>query len=123
MRIQHARLRRRFVSAVRENIPAAEDDVVQLRQLHEILDFRRTTVRALSQANRGHLGERSDWLGLFLANEFYAGHKRCGYRAHTRHQNPKVSPRGSNLRWFFHEIPRLNCRWNCTGYSSNVPWP
>ena len=53
-------LRGGFVGGVFENVPAAEDQIVQAGQRNEILDVRGAAVGALAEADGGQLRERSD---------------------------------------------------------------
>ncbi len=61
--LEHPGLQRGFVGVVFENVPAAEDQVVQAGQRNEILDLGAAAIGALPQADGGQLGERSDRLG------------------------------------------------------------
>src|SRR5207244_12801780 len=49
----------RRVHVVFENIPASEYQVIETRQRHEFLQFRRAAISALPQPDRSHLGERA----------------------------------------------------------------
>ena len=82
--VEHARIRRRFVHVVFENVPAGEDQVVESGERDEFLDLGRAAVGALAQAHGAHLGERSDRLGEPFADGFDAGDERGRHRAHAR---------------------------------------
>ena len=71
--VEHARRAGRRVAVFLEDVPAAEHQVVEPRQGHEILDFGRLALGALAKANRAHLGERTDGLGEALADGDDAG--------------------------------------------------
>ena len=47
----------RFIGAVRKQVPAAKDQVIEIGQWHEIFDQGNPLFRALPQAYRAHLGE------------------------------------------------------------------
>ncbi len=58
--VENAGFRGGFVGVVGENVPAAEDEIVELRERHEIFNFRHAIIGALSEADGTHLRERAD---------------------------------------------------------------
>ena len=85
---------RRLVDVVLEDVPAGEDDVVQVRQRYKILDQRRLVVGALAQADGAHLRERADRLGESAANGFNAGDHRGGDGAEADHHDSQFARGG-----------------------------
>ena len=57
-----------FVGGVREDVPAAEDEVFEFFELDEVFDLGRAALGALAQANRAQLGERTDRLRQAFAD-------------------------------------------------------
>ena len=76
--VEHLGVRGGLVDVVFEDVPAGEDDVVQIGERNKILDQRRLVVGALAQADGAHLRERADGLGKPAANGFNAGNHRGG---------------------------------------------
>ena len=75
-RFEDAGRQGRLVAVVLEDVPPAEDEVVEGGERHEVLDHRRARLGALAQADRPHLGERADGLGKPLADRHDAGDER-----------------------------------------------
>ena len=94
--LEHAGLLRGRVGVVRNRIPGAEHDVVELGERNEILDQRRTILGALAEADRRHLRERADRLGVAAANALDAGHERRGDSAEPRRENAKLAGGGAD---------------------------
>src|SRR5262249_18398201 len=61
-RFEDAGSLRRLVRVVFEDVPAAEHDIVERRERHEILDRRRSSFRALAETHGAHLREGTDRL-------------------------------------------------------------
>jgi hypothetical protein len=59
-RLQHACRARRGVRVFLEDVPAAEDDVVEAGQGDELVDLRRASFRALAESDGPHLRQRPD---------------------------------------------------------------
>ncbi len=108
--IEHACLRRGLVGIVGEHIPAPKNQVVQLRQLHEILDFWRPAVRPLAQADRAHLRQRANRHSLSSPHQFHPRHKSRAHRAHSRRQHPQLSFWRSNTHRPTHSISPSSSR-------------
>src|SRR3989442_12765562 len=87
MGLEHAGLARRLVRRVREDVPAAEDQVVQFLEAQEFPDQRRAPPGALTQANGGELGEGADWPRTALADQLHPGHKCCANGSHAGREN------------------------------------
>ncbi|MCU1252142.1 MAG: hypothetical protein JWQ49_5171, partial [Edaphobacter sp.] len=71
------------VEIAAEDVPAGEDDVVEVGDRGEILDERAAIFGALAEADVAHLGERADGLGEAAADCFYAGDKCGGDGSHA----------------------------------------
>ena len=97
LRRQHAGLRRRLVGVVRENVPAAENEVRELRQRHELLHRREARLRALAEPELLHLGHRAERPGEPLADQVHAGDQRRGHGAEARQQHGQLALRGRDL--------------------------
>ena len=74
--VEHAGVARGRVGVVRHRVPGAEDEVLQIRQGHEVPDERRPALGALAQPDGPHLGERADRLGRAAADVLDAGDER-----------------------------------------------
>ena len=72
-----------FEHVLREDVPAGEDDVVEVGERDEVVDQRRAVVGALAQADGAHLGDGADGLGESLADGFNAGDEGGGDGAHA----------------------------------------
>ena len=72
-----------LVSIVGENVPAAEDQVVQSRQGDKVLDQWRAFFRALAEAYGTHLGQRADWIAQACLDCFDAGDESGGHGPHA----------------------------------------
>ena len=71
--LEHAGRAGRGVAVFFENVPAAEHDVVELRERHELVDLRGAVLGALAEADRAHLRERSNGFREALADGDHAG--------------------------------------------------
>ena len=94
---QHARLDRGFVGVVFENVPAADLQVVQAGQRHEILDRRAAAFGALSQPDGSQLGQRTDRFPESALDGFQPGDEGRRDRAHAGNQDPQFALGGRNL--------------------------
>ena len=86
-----------LVDVVFENVPAGEDDVVQIGERNKILDQWRLVVGALAQADGAHLRERADGLGKAAADSFNAGDHRGGHGAQSDHHHSQLARCGRDL--------------------------
>ncbi len=71
------------VEIATEDVPAGEDDVVEVGDGGEVLDERAAVFGALAEADVAHLSERADGLGEAAANGFYAGDECGGDSSHA----------------------------------------
>src|SRR5579862_1994414 len=88
--LQNAGLAGGLVTIVVEEVPAAEDQIIQLRQGHEVLDAGRARLRAFAQANGAHLGKRADGARQLAANGFNPGNKSGCHGPHAWNQNAQL---------------------------------
>ncbi len=86
-RLEHAGRARRLVGVLFENIPAAEDDVVEIDERNRLVDFRRAAFGAFAETDRAHLRERSDGIGQTFSNGQNAGDGRGADRAEADQKN------------------------------------
>ncbi len=91
-------MRGALVDVVFEDVPAGEDDVVQIGERNKFLDQRRLVVGALAQADGAHLRERADWLGQPAPHRFNAGDHRGGHGAQANHHHSQLALGGLKLR-------------------------
>src|SRR5229473_5049946 len=103
--IQDACIRRGLVSVVLENVPAAKRKVRQFGKRNKFLDERRTSVRALAQANGAHLRERSHGLRFASADELDSCHEGRADSAQARKQYSEFSFGGRDFGRLFHAAP------------------
>ena len=82
-RLEHAGRPRGLVGVLFEDIPAAEDDVVQIDQRNRLVDFWRSAFGALAETDRAHLRERSDGIGQTFPHGQNTGDGRGADRAET----------------------------------------
>ncbi len=88
---QHPGLGRRHERVVGEQIPAAEHDVVELRERNELTDERRARISPLAQPDRAHLGQRADRLGRAAPDRLDPGHEGGRDRAHAGGQDAELA--------------------------------
>ena len=98
-RLQHAGGLGGSVGIVLEDVPAAEDDVVEVGERNELVDFWRAGLGALAEANGAHLGERTDRQRESLADREHAGNRRCRDGAKADEQHAKLAARRRYLNW------------------------
>ncbi len=79
--LEHTRAGGGDIGVVRERIPGAEHDVVELSERHEVLDQRAAVLGALAEADGVHLGEAADRQRHPTLDEFDAGDQRGGHGA------------------------------------------
>ena len=75
----------------RDGIPAAEDNVVQFGQRHELADERVAVLAATTQADVGHLADRSDRSGQAVAGGDHACDEGGCHCAHTGGEYPEAA--------------------------------
>ncbi len=106
---QHPRLGGRLVGVVGEEVPAAEDDVVELGQRDELVDERRARVGPLAEANRPHLRERADGLRDPLPDRLDPSHEGGGDRAHPGGQDAELARRRADVDRFTCGLRERHC--------------
>jgi hypothetical protein len=94
---------RRGVAVLFEDVPAAEHQIVQRGERHDIADSRRAILGSLPEADGAHLGERADWFGKAVADGEDAGDCRGADRAETNQQDTEFAPRRSDVDGSRHE--------------------
>ena len=87
-----------------ENVPTAEDHVVEGRQRHEVPDERRAASVRLPRRLRTHLCQRADRLGETAANGEHAGDRRRADGAHTDEENAQFPRRFCDFWRIFHDL-------------------
>ena len=98
-RFQHARRPRGGVTVFFEDVPAAENDVVEIRERHEFVDLRRAPFGPLPEADRAHLRQRSDRRRESFSDGKHTGNRRRRDRAEPDEQDAKLAARRSDLNW------------------------
>ena len=88
---------RGLVGGVLEDVPAAEHQVVQAGQRHEVLDLWAAAVGALAEADGGHLGEGADRLAEPAFDGLDARDEGGGDSADTGDQHAQLALGGGNL--------------------------
>ena len=89
--LEHAGGLGRLVAVVLEDVPAAEDEVVETGERHELADGRRAALGALAEPDGAHLRERPDRLRDALADRHDAGNCRRADGAETDEQNAELA--------------------------------
>ena len=101
--IEHLGVGRGLVGRVFINVPAAEDEIVQAGQWHEVLDIRAASVGALAEADGGELRERTDGQAEPALHGLHTRDEGSGNSADTGNQNSQFAlGRGDcdgGLRW------------------------
>ena len=97
-RVEHAGAHRRLVRVVREDVPAAEHDVVELGERDVVLDRGRVVVGALAEADVPDLRQRADRLAEAAADRLHAGDERGRDRAHAGQQDAELALGGLERR-------------------------
>jgi hypothetical protein len=83
-----------FVHVFVEDVPAGEDDVLELRKGCKCADERGAILSALTEADMTHLRERTDGLGETVAYGLHAGDERGGNGAHADEHDAEFAGRG-----------------------------
>ena len=102
-RLEHAGRFRRAVAVLREDVPAAEDEIVERGQRHDLVDQRRTAFRPLAQTDVTHLGQRADGLGNSFANGDDAGNEGRADGPEADQEHAEFAARGSDVNWSRHK--------------------
>jgi hypothetical protein len=89
--VEHAGADRGLVGVVREDVPAAEHDIVERRQRDVVLDRRRVVVGALADPDVTELGQRADRLADPAADRLHAGDEGGRDRAHAGEQDAELT--------------------------------
>ncbi len=85
------------VDVAGEDVPAGEDDVVEVGEGDEVFDEGGAVVGALAEADGAHLGDGADGLGEAAADGFDAGDEGGGDGAHADGHDAKFALCGLNL--------------------------
>src|SRR4051812_28505038 len=96
---EHLGVARRGVRVVMKQIPAAEYQIVQLRERHEVADQRCTRVGAFAEADVAELRERSDRLRLPAPSEHRARDEGRRDGAHSGQQYTQLAVCSCDLGW------------------------
>ena len=96
-RLDDAGRSRRGVAVVLEDVPAAEHEIVERRQRHDVADLRRTALGPLAETDGAHLRQRADRLGEALANGEHAGDGRGADGAEADQQHAELAARRSDF--------------------------
>ncbi len=91
--IEHRGVERGVVGAVLVNVPAAEFEILELRERHEILDQRRAALGALAETNRRELRQRSDRRAEAALNRLDSRDERSADRADAGKQHAELAVR------------------------------
>ena len=100
-RVEHTGRPRRGVAVFFEDVPAAEDNVVQIRQRNELVDLRRAPSLRLPRRMvpiwvREPIGRASP------SGSRYAGDRGGGDGAETHEQDAKLAVRRRYVQWWSH---------------------
>ena len=106
-----------FVGVVGENIPAAEDDVVEFGERNELVDFRRAAFGALAEADGAQLRERADGRGFAAAHQFNSRHKCGAHGSHSGREDAQSSFGRSNIYGPAHSISPSPCEFSRSVHS------
>src|SRR5580704_1510856 len=107
--LQDTRLSGGLIGVVGENIPAAENNVVEFGEGHQLANLRRAAFGAFAKANGAQLRERADRRGFAAANQFNSCHKRGAYGSHSRREDAQSSFGRSNIYGPAHSISPSPC--------------
>src|SRR6202035_4675920 len=120
--LQDARLGGGLIRVIGENIPAAENNVVEFGEGHELTNLWRAAFGAFAKANGAQLRERADRRGFAAANQFNSCHKRGAYGSHSRREDAQSSFGRSNIYGPAHSISPSPCEFS-RGVHSRVAKP
>src|SRR5215472_1832333 len=86
-----------FVAIVLKNVPAAEDEIVELSEGNEVLDARAVVICTLAQADGAVLGQGAYRSSQTLLNEFDPCNDRGTHCSHARQEHSQL-PSGRRNR-------------------------
>src|SRR5574337_293022 len=78
-----------LVGVLREDVPAPEDQIVQVCEGDNLFDEGKSWVRPFAQTHPLHLREGAVWLGNSFIDQMDSGDQRRRYRPQPREQYPQ----------------------------------
>ncbi len=124
MLVEHAGLEGRFEGVVRDRVPGAEDEVIEFRQRHELLDERAALLGPLAQADGAHLGERADGAAAAAAGVLDAGDEGSGHGAKADQEDTELAFGRLDFPWsWLNEILWFQHDTSLTGERHEHPVP
>src|SRR3954463_14083764 len=112
--LEHAGGLGRAVAVFLEDVPAAEDEVVEAGQRPHLIYLRRAAFRPLAEADRAHLGQRSDGRRESFTNGDDAGDGRRADGPEADEEHAEFAARRSDINWSRH-------KWKLYHLKGNVP--
>ena len=91
-RVEHAGLRGRLIGVVGKHVPAAENQIIEFRERHQILDLRSAAFGPLAEADGAQLRERSHGHGFAAPDELDSRHERGADSSHSGQSALPVFP-------------------------------
>src|SRR5581483_11582421 len=91
------------VAVLFEDVPAAEHEIVERRERHDLVNLRRTPLGALAEAHGTHLRQRSDRFGDSFSYGDHAGDRRGADGAEADQQHAELAARGCDVNGSRHE--------------------
>ena len=117
------------VAVVFENVPAAEHEIVEAGERHDLADFRRAAFGALAETDGAHLRQRADRFGDSLANGEDAGDRRGADGAEADEQHAQLAARGSDFyrcrhgaKLYQFSVAQSTSRSQLTAVTDSVSW-
>jgi hypothetical protein len=107
--LENAGVHRGFVRVVLEDVPSAEDEVVEPGERNEILDQGRAVVGALAEPDRPHLREGAERLRVAAPDRLDPRVEGRRDGAHPRRENPELALRLGQLLLYLHESSFHEC--------------
>ncbi len=95
--VEHAGGARRFEGVRRDRVPAAEDDVVEAGERHELADHRVAILLFRPETDVRHLADRTDRRVQALAGGDDTGDEGRGNGAHAGREDTELAGGGSDL--------------------------
>jgi hypothetical protein len=103
-RLEHRGVRRGRKRVVREDVPAAELDVIEAVQRYEVLDLGHAILGPFTEADGAELGQRSHGCGEPFSGQHDTGDRgRCD-RSHPWKQDGELAVRCADLVGVFHRL-------------------
>ena len=102
-RLEDAGRLRRRVAVVVEDVPAAEDEIVERRQRHDVADLGRPAFGPFAEADGAHLRQRADGFRQTFANSEHAGDGRRADGAEADEQDAELAACRSDLNGCRHK--------------------